>query len=70
MVIWCWLVIHTSNDRMDNREYIKIQGIVVKEDFEKNKVSFAEQFEKRHISTYYNNPVQTINDTECSYYVK
>ena len=63
----CWLVIHTSNDSIDNRRYEQFKGLVLKEYTESNQLSFMEAFTSHHIDTTLNNPIQVVSDNECSY---
>lgn len=59
----CWLTIHTSADGLDDRKYVKIKGEILKS----GAISFANEFERLKIDTAYNDPLQHVNQNECSY---
>lgn len=69
MVMICWLVIHTSNDHLDDRRYEQFTGVVLKESTDKNKLSFVKDFEKKRVDVAYNDPIRWVKDNEC-FYVK
>lgn len=66
----CWLVIHTSNDKLDNRRYEKFKGAVLHESMETNQINFADDFGRKHIDVVLNNPIRWVKDSECLYDVK
>lgn len=63
----CWLVIHTSNDKMDDRRYEQFRGVYIKDYLDTNKVNFAEDFAKKHIDVSINDPIRWVQDNECLY---
>lgn len=69
--IVCWLLIHSSNDGLDNRQYIQVRGQVVKDSMAPassiHRIDFHKAFEKMHVNMVFNPPVQRVNDNECSY---
>ncbi len=67
MVVMCWLVIHTSFDKYDNRKYEKVRGYVMHDTDTNNTVNFYESFKKKHIDMKFNPPVQLVNGNECLY---
>jgi hypothetical protein len=68
VVIWCWIVIHTSNGANDNRSYEKVKGYVMSDEtHEHNWVNFYESFMKKHVDLTYNKTVQLVNENECLY---
>lgn len=66
----CWLVIHTSNNNLDNRKYIQVKGYVMTEGTEINQVNFYNDMKKRGVNLNFNAPVQWVHDNECSYVKK
>lgn len=67
MVIFCWIVIHTSLDKLDNRRYEKVKGYIMKEHTDTNLVNFYDSFVAMKIDMKYNPPTQSISENECLY---
>lgn len=61
----CWLIIHTSADKFDSRQYVQIRGYVMKEYLEVYKMDFHDEFVKKHINLDFNPQVQWVHDHEC-----
>lgn len=66
----CWLVIHTSNDGLDNRRYEQFKGAILEEGMEIDKINFTASFAKKHVNIDFNNPIQWVSDEECLYDTK
>lgn len=70
MVMICWLVIHTSNDKLDNRRYEQFTGAVLEEGMERNKINFSDSFTKKKVDVAFNDPIRWVKDGECVYHAK
>lgn len=67
VTVMCWLVLHTSDDGLDNRSYKKIKGYVQSTSSDHILVNFNESFTKMGVNMEFNWPVQNVQDSECSY---
>lgn len=64
----CWVVIHTSLDKLDDRKYTQFRGYVMHEGKNDNLViNFYDDFTKKNIDVTVNPVVQSLNGNECSY---
>lgn len=67
-VMWCWLVIHSSNDpATDFHQEVKVKGTVLKEYTEANKLNFADDFKTKHIDPAFNEAIRVVRDNDCLY---
>ena len=63
----CWLLIHSTTGKLDNREYKQFKGRVVKESGDSLMVNFSLDFKKRYVNIEVNPVVQLVNENECIY---
>ena len=59
----CWLIIHTSLDKMDNRRYEQFRGTQLAS----GEINFAKDFAKKHIDVSLNQPIRFVKENECLY---
>lgn len=59
----CWLIIHTSNDKMDNRRYEQFRGVQLTS----GQINFAKDFAKKSVDTSINDPIRYVKENECLY---
>ncbi len=71
IAVICWLVVHTSNDKLDNRTYLQHNGTVLSEANDSKgdllKVLFYDDFMQKKVDLTFNPTVQLVRDSECSY---
>jgi hypothetical protein len=66
----CWLVLHSSSDALDNREYIQVRGYVMRDAGDKLVVNFFDDFKAKSVNVSFNEVVQTVDGNECKYNAK
>lgn len=68
VTVWCWLIIHSSNTALDNRQQVKIQGTIMREAGQNLLiVNFYEGFKAQKVNTNVNPVEQMVNENTCLY---
>lgn len=63
----CWVVIHTSQDGLDDRKHVQVRGTILRDSGDNLVVNFSKQFEEMRVDTSINDVIALVNESTCLY---
>ncbi len=68
ITVLCWIIIHTNNNRLDDRKELKVQGTVMREVGQDSLlVNFYEAFTALKVDMKFNKVEQIVLENSCLY---
>lgn len=65
--VLCWVVIHTSLTKSDNRSYVQMHGVIMRATSDSLVINFSNAFALKKVNIEINSVEQLINENECLY---